>query len=192
MSEGKEATGRTRWFQFGLRELFLLLTAVGVILALEFGRDVRRKTSGRKLRDAVQVGDRVKVYGTGIDSVGRQLEMARGKITEFGEDFIVVDNDNLIPIANICRIERIPSPPPAQAGAPGMGGGMPGGGGAPGGGPGGGFPGGAGLGGGAPGGGANPGGGRPGSAIPIGLGDGKSALGSSKNKGSASKSPSNK
>jgi hypothetical protein len=141
MTEPEESKSRVRWFQFDLRLMFVLIAAVGVVLAFELAR--RAKPAGRELRDTLRVGDNVILNKVGE---GFEITIQRGTynctITEIGRDFIAAASidgeDVLVPLAKLQRIVRLQPPSPAPAIGmgppggmmPGGGGGMPGMGGA--------------------------------------------------------------
>ncbi len=57
MTQSDDIERRPRWFQFDLRLLFVIIAAIGVILALEVARAPRKLQ--RSLLDTLQVGDPV-------------------------------------------------------------------------------------------------------------------------------------
>jgi preprotein translocase subunit YajC len=121
MTDTNEPKPRPRWFQFDLRLLFVLIAAVGVILAFEMAR--RSRKAERKLLDTLAVGDSVHVIRGDAGKVtiyygSSQVRGQQGTITEIGQDFVTirVDAENaeaLIPLSHISRVLRdLPATPP--------------------------------------------------------------------------------
>jgi hypothetical protein len=121
-----------RWFQFDLRLLFVIITAVGVILALEMARrSDAEKAKG--LTSTIRAGEQVVLseYPQGFE-IKRQRGVHSHTVTEVGKDYIRLRSldgpESVIPLEKIYRIVDDPRPYGATSG-PGAGmGGMPGGG----------------------------------------------------------------
>ena len=126
-----------RWFQFDLRLLFVVLTAVGVILALEIARR-SEGTRAKGLTSTIKVGDQVVLseHQHGFE-ITRQKGVVSHTVTEVGRDYLRLKSIDgpvsLIPLEKIYRIVDDPRPYGATASGGGMGGMPPGGMGAPGG-----------------------------------------------------------
>jgi hypothetical protein len=131
MSEAKEpeSSPRMRWFQFDLRLLFVLVTAVGVILALEMAR---RSDAGRAkgLTSTIKVGDQVILSQ---HDQGFEITLQKGAhshtVTEIGADYVRLKSIDgpvsLIPVGKIHRIVEDPRPYGAGTSAGGGMGGTP-------------------------------------------------------------------
>jgi hypothetical protein len=112
MTESDESKPRPRWFQFDLRLLFVLIAAIGVILALEVPKGSGK--SKRKLAEILQVGESVGTleHTEGVTiSVNGPSHYSPGTVTEIGEDFIAFrrDSDNsevFVPWSRIYSVRR--------------------------------------------------------------------------------------
>ncbi len=140
-NEPSQSSPRMRWFQFDLRLLFVIVTAVGVILALEIARRSDAEKA-KALISTIRVGEKVVLseYQQGFE-IKRQQGVHSHTVTEVGRDYIRLRSidgpESVIPLDKIYRIVDEPRPYGATSG-PGAGmGGMPGGAAAPGGGAGG-------------------------------------------------------
>jgi hypothetical protein len=129
MSEAKESSPRMRWFQFDLRLLFVVITAVGVILALEMARR-SGAARGKGLVSAVKVGDQVILAQ---HDQGFEITLQKGAyshtVTEIGADYVRLKHldgvVSLIPLGKIYRIVEDPRPYGTGSFAAGGMGGMP-------------------------------------------------------------------
>jgi hypothetical protein len=119
-----------RWFQFDLRLLFVIVTAAGVILALEMAR--RSDTSRAKvLTSTIKVGDQVVLseHQHGFE-ITRQKGVHSHTVTDVGTDYLRLTSIDgpvsLIPLDKIYRIIDDPRPYGTGSAASGpMGAGMP-------------------------------------------------------------------
>ncbi len=107
---------RPRWFQFDLRLLFVIIAAIGVILALEVARGPRK--TQRSFLDTLQVGDFVDVQRTdrGWIILYDSSRPSPATISEIGQDFIGVRYatgvELFIPLNQIDRVQRDPASAP--------------------------------------------------------------------------------
>jgi preprotein translocase subunit YajC len=112
MTESDEPKRRPRWFQFDLRLLFVLIAAVGVILAIEAAR--RSGKPSRKLLDTLEVGDSVGIRESNERLITIYVGSGgtyRGTITEIGADFIAIKIDgtnfeSFFPLGRITSVRR--------------------------------------------------------------------------------------
>jgi hypothetical protein len=122
MAEGSEVRPRNRWFQFDLRLLFVVVAAVGVILAWEASRRESSKPQARRFVDILQVGDPVTWISS--ESGGGVLiidSSAAGAVTEIGEDFVAIKDsagERFIPLTKIASVTRRSPRSPKAKGMP--------------------------------------------------------------------------
>ncbi len=124
MTEPDQSRPRPRWFQFDLRLLFVIIAALGVILALEVAR-APRKTQ-RSLLETLQVGD--SIFTDSDANGGVTIHYSRpwqgapqGTITEIGDDFIAIRRENgnefFIPLSRLHGVLRSATSPPSPVDA---------------------------------------------------------------------------
>ena len=118
-----ESSPRMRWFQFDLRLLFVIVTAVGVILALEIARRSDAEKA-KALISTIRAGEQVVLS---LDQHGFEITRQKGvhthTVTEVGKDYIRLQGiDGPVSIIPLEKIYRIVDDPRPYSGGQGGGG----------------------------------------------------------------------